>query len=222
MEFLVYSLPEEIAREEALGNFSTALKLIDEFLKKDLPELQRKRLIYEKERIERLIEDYPFSEKEALEKLKEMFEDFSEEEFHRLLKEGILDYIVVNGERRFERRFFHNLAFAKPEYRERLRKKDEKVEKARKILHDRLERLTKGEKPKEYLVRARVTLRLKKTASVPERGFSDRKRETSENKPQELLPGTERCSTENDILRRKRLRLFRGVRVHREGVDKPC
>ncbi|ACM22868.1 transglutaminase-like domain-containing protein [Thermotoga neapolitana] len=178
MEFLVYSLPEEIAREEALGNFSTALKLIDEFLKKDLPELQRKRLIYEKERIERLIEDYPFSEKEALEKLKEMFEDFSEEEFHRLLKEGILDYIVVNGERRFERRFFHNLAFAKPEYRERLRKKDEKVEKARKILHDRLERLTKGEKPKEYLVRARVTLRLKKTSSrnrvwlpFPKEGF---------------------------------------------------
>ena len=172
MEFLIYSLPEDVIREETLGNFSTALKLIDEFLKKDLPSLQHKRLIYEKERIERLLENYP------LEKLKEMFKDFSEEEFRHLLKEGVLDYIVVDGKRRFERRFFHNLIFVKPEYKEKLKKKDEKGEKAREILHDRLERLIRGEKPKEYLVKARITLRLKKASSrnrvwlpFPKEGF---------------------------------------------------
>ncbi|ADA66734.1 transglutaminase domain protein [Thermotoga petrophila RKU-10] len=164
MEFLIYSLPEEVLREEMLGNFSVALKLIDDFLKKDLPLLQRERLIYEKERIERLLEDYPFTEKEAMEKMREMFEGFSEGEFQYLMNEGVLDYIVVEGEKRFERRFFHNLAFVRSEYRERLRK-DERSEKARRILHERLERLIKGEDPKRYRIRARITLKLKETSS---------------------------------------------------------
>lgn len=90
--------------------------------------LQRERLIYEKERIERLLEDYPFTEKEAMEKMREMFEGFSKGEFQYLMNEGVLDYIVVEGEKRFERRFFHNLAFVRSEYRERLRK-DERSEK---------------------------------------------------------------------------------------------
>ncbi|PLV57133.1 transglutaminase-like domain-containing protein [Thermotoga sp. SG1] len=165
MEFLIYSLPEEIIREEMLGNYSTALRLIEDFLRKDLPSLHRGRLLYEKERIERLLEDYPFDEREAYEKLKETFENFSEEEFHHLLENGAFDYIVVDGKRKFERRFHHNLVFAKPEYEKRLKKKDEKREKARKILHERLRRLINGENPKKYRVRARITLKLKKTTS---------------------------------------------------------
>ncbi|PLV58059.1 transglutaminase-like domain-containing protein [Thermotoga sp. KOL6] len=162
MEFLIYSLPEEILREEMLGNFSAARRLIDIFLEKDIPELQRKRLLYEKERIERLLENYPYDEKSALKLLKETFESFSEDEYHQLLKEGALDYVFVEGKRMFERRFVHNLAFAKEEYKKRMRK-DELRERSREILHERLKALVEGETPKSYHVRARITMKLKKS-----------------------------------------------------------
>jgi len=159
MEHMVCGLPEDVLREEGLGNFSRALKLIERYLENPIPLLMRRRLEYEKERIERILEDYPYDEKEALERLKERIPDFTEDEFEKLLEEGLLDYIVVEGERKFEKRFVENLGFALPEYRERM-KKDPEVEKVRELLNRRIEALLGGDKPKKYRVRARITLRV--------------------------------------------------------------
>jgi len=95
-----------------------------------ITEVQRKRLMYEKNRINRILESYPFDEETALKKAMELIDSFSREEFYHLLSEGYLDYIVVEGKRRFEERFVHNIAFALPLYRERL-KKDPVAQKAR-------------------------------------------------------------------------------------------
>ncbi|ABP66025.1 transglutaminase domain protein [Caldicellulosiruptor saccharolyticus DSM 8903] len=164
MDFLVCKIPEEIEREGKLGNFCLALRLIDRWLADErITEVQRKRLMYEKNRINRILESYPFDEETALKKAMELIDSFSREEFYHLLSEGYLDYIVVEGKRRFEERFVHNIAFALPLYRERL-KKDPVAQKARELLDKRLEELTQGGPPKRYRVRAKITVTIKDDA----------------------------------------------------------
>ncbi|HBT25577.1 MULTISPECIES: transglutaminase-like domain-containing protein [Pseudothermotoga] len=160
MHFMMCSLPQDIQREEGLGNFRKALKLIERWLKDErISPIQKERLLYEKERINRLLETYPFSEKQAIVKAKEIIQDFSTEEFHSLLEEGYIDYIVVEGEKKFEERFIPNIGFALNEYRERI-KKDPDSEKARSSLNDRLVELTSGAKPKKYRVHARIEAKI--------------------------------------------------------------
>ncbi|WPX08686.1 transglutaminase-like domain-containing protein [Anaerocellum danielii] len=164
MDFLVCNIPEGIKREEKLGNFCLALRLIDRWLADErITEVQRKRLMYEKNRINRILESYPFDEETALKKAMELIDSFSREEFYHLLSEGYLDYIVVEGKRRFEERFVHNIAFTLPSYRERL-KKDPVAQKARELLDKRLEELTQGGPPKRYRVRAKITVTIKDDA----------------------------------------------------------
>jgi len=159
MEFMNASLPEEIAREENLGNYDKALQLIERWLKKDIPSWLKKRLIFEKDRIKILLSSYPYTEEEAIKKGKEVIKSFSEEEFYKLLEEGIVDYIVVNGERKYERRYAYNIGYALSEYKERIAR-SESIEKDRKLLKERLNSLIKGDKAKEYRVKGRMSLKI--------------------------------------------------------------
>ncbi|AKI96516.1 transglutaminase-like domain-containing protein [Kosmotoga pacifica] len=159
MFFLNVPLYEELEREEKLGNFKKAKTMISEKLKSEsLPSSLRKRLEFELERIDRLIKNYPFNEESARKKLFESIDDFTEEEYHELMAKGLLDYIVVEGEKKFETRFFENLIFALPEYKKRT-KKDEKQEEVRKFLYSRLEALLSGDKPKTYRVNAEIEVK---------------------------------------------------------------
>jgi transglutaminase-like putative cysteine protease len=157
MKFLNVKLPHEVEREEFLGNFDGAINIIERWLLKDLPEEQRTRLIYEKERIRRLLQDYPHNEETAISKAKEEIKDFSEDEFYYLLDRGILDYIMLNGKRMYEERFIPNIAFALTKYNERIRK-DFRSEKSRNFLNNRLQEILQGSPPKEYRVRAKISL----------------------------------------------------------------
>lgn len=159
MEFMNVDLPKEIEREENLGNYDKALKLIEKWLQRNIPLWLKKRLIFEKERIKVFLSSYPYTDEEAIKKGKEVIENFSEVEFYNLLEEGILDYIVVNGERKYEKRYHYNIGYAIPEYRKRM-KKAENVEKDRELLNKRLNSLIKGDKTEEYKVKARISLRI--------------------------------------------------------------
>jgi len=156
VNFLVVPLFEELKREETLGNFKKAKNMISEKLdSSSLPSLLRKRLEFELERIDRVIKNYPFTEEAAKKKLFDSIKDFSEKEYMMLMDKGILDYIIIEGEKRFEERFFENLVFALQEYKSRV-KQNEKLKKAREILHKRIEALLAGDKPKTYRVTAEI------------------------------------------------------------------
>jgi len=163
MEFLLVKLPEEIEREEKLGNFKRAEKIIDRMLKKDIPNELRLRLLFEKERIKILIKTYPYNEDEAKKKAHEVINNFTDTEFYKLLDEGYLDYIVVEGEKRFEERFIQNVVFTLPEYKERV-KEDKGKEEGRLFLQNRLNDLIKGN-AKEFRIRARISLKLNEDVS---------------------------------------------------------
>ncbi|MGJ8455180.1 transglutaminase-like domain-containing protein [Pseudothermotoga sp. U03pept] len=166
MEFLCCGLSEEIEREENLGNFTAALKLIDRWLKDErITKTQKERLLYEKVRINMLLENYPFEEDQAIAKAKEMIKDFKYEEFYELLENGYVDYILVDGKRRFQERFVQNIGFALPQYKERM-KKDEDSEKARQLLAERLKELLNQGVPKSFRVRIKVSARIDEEGKV--------------------------------------------------------
>lgn len=153
-------LPEDIQREERIGNFTLALRLIDKWLNDQrITQIQEKRLLYEKERIKMILETYPFEEAEALKRAKEKIRDLTYDEFYELVENGYMDYIIVDGKRRFQERFISNVGFALPQYKEKM-DKDNDSERAKQLLHKRLEELLSNQTPKRYRVRIKMSAKI--------------------------------------------------------------
>ena len=85
-EFLNVGLPEDILRRKTWGDFEGAVRLIDKRLAGEIPDALRACLICEREMILRLEKDYPFSEADALAKIRAAIPDFSEDEFRGALR----------------------------------------------------------------------------------------------------------------------------------------
>lgn len=159
MKFLVTPLPEDILYFEGIGEFSNAIKLVGNYLKKDLPLLLKDRLTYEKERIKRIKIQYPFTENTAKRKLFKNIDGFSDKEYRKFLKTRDLDFIVINGVKKFEQKFLDNLVFKNPELKERYKIKNKKREKARELIVERIKALSNGQKPKTYKVTAKLKVK---------------------------------------------------------------
>ena len=103
-------LPEDIMKRKWAGDLSGAVKAIDMRLAAPLPEMLRARLVCEKERIRRLPTQYPYSRTQAMEKLSELIgQAVGGEEFDRLELSGWIDFIYINGEKRYFVRFHRSM-----------------------------------------------------------------------------------------------------------------
>ncbi len=102
---LCVNLPEDILKKKWAGDMNAAMQAIDERLTQDLPRMLRARLAVEKERLRRLPLQYPWNHAEAFEKLRELVPDVTMEEFERCEAQGLVDFIYLNGERRYFIRF---------------------------------------------------------------------------------------------------------------------
>ena len=101
VDSLSMPLPEDILKRKWAGDFEGAIKAIDMRLEKELPPMLRERLICERERIRRLPTQYPWNRAEALAKLREIVPSVTEEQFDRWELEGRIDFIYINGEKRY-------------------------------------------------------------------------------------------------------------------------
>ena len=101
VDSLSMPLPEDILKRKWAGDFESAIKAIDMRLEKELPPMLRERLICERERIRRLPTQYPWNRAEALAKLREIVPSVTEEQFDRWELEGRIDFIYINGEKRY-------------------------------------------------------------------------------------------------------------------------
>lgn len=133
LQYLQVGLPEDILRRKLCGDFAGAVRLIDLRLSEpDIPDELRWCLTAQREMILRLPADYPFSRKEALDKIRTHIPDFTEEEFDRRVDTGKIGWIYKNGEMHFFDRFFETMCKADPAFAKRAQVLTHGVESAQK------------------------------------------------------------------------------------------
>lgn len=108
--FLHMGLPEDVLRRKYYGDFPGAIAAIDRHLKRqDTPEAMRRSLTVQRELLRRLPLDYPLTRSEALALARTRIPDFSDAEFDALEDDGRIDWIYVQGEKRYFDRYFDSL-----------------------------------------------------------------------------------------------------------------
>lgn len=110
VDTLSMPLPEDILKRKWAGDLEGAVQAIDMRLKQKLPDLLRHRLICEKERIRRLPTQYPWTKTEALGKLREIIPEVTEKQFDEWELQGRIDFIYLNGEKRYFVRCHRSIA----------------------------------------------------------------------------------------------------------------
>ena len=159
MEFLSVPLPEKIIKHESEGAFEKATREIDFQLSLSLPSILRERLLWERERLRRIRENYIYTIDIAFEILDSELADFTRAEFDELKKGGYLDFMVIDGEEFYEKRFDKNLLFARNDYEKRLKEKDIERNKKKELLQTQIDRLISERVPATFRVRARSSMK---------------------------------------------------------------
>lgn len=110
VDSLSMPLPEDILKRKWAGDLDGAIRAIDRRLEKELPDMLRARLECERERIRRLPTQYPWTKKQALEKLRELVPSVTEEQFDAWELDGRIDFIYISGEKRYFIRCHRSIA----------------------------------------------------------------------------------------------------------------
>ncbi|HWQ59449.1 MAG TPA: transglutaminase-like domain-containing protein [Clostridia bacterium] len=127
--YLNVGLPEDIARLKAWGDIDEAVRLIDLRLKADIPQPLRGCFIAQREMMQRLADDFKLSFDQAMAEATDRVAGFTCEEFDTLVDLGRIDWIYLNGEKRYFKRFVNTLIKTHPDIRERsIQRKIEKGE----------------------------------------------------------------------------------------------
>ena len=105
-------LPEDILKRKWGGDLEGAIRAIDLRLETELPDLLRARLVCERERIRRLPTQYPWNREQAVAKMLELAPKMTEADFDALEMAGRIDFIFINGEKRYFVRFHRTIVKA--------------------------------------------------------------------------------------------------------------
>lgn len=119
MKALAVALPEEIEKKKWYGDFDGAIRLIDLWLERDIPNLQRAKLKLEREILQVLPLEYNMTFQDALAALREKVPDLTEQEFIDLKDHGKIDWLYVNGQERYQEDFVDTLLLVNPVIRKR-------------------------------------------------------------------------------------------------------
>lgn len=120
LEYLKIDLPEDVLKIKMNGNFAEAVKLINLRLNKKITFAMRKRLELEKEIINTIKNEYPYTFDDALKLCQDKIKDFTSEELIFLQEDSQADWILVDGQIKFNDSFYGSLLFTRADLRERL------------------------------------------------------------------------------------------------------
>ncbi|HAZ38069.1 MAG TPA: transglutaminase [Clostridiaceae bacterium] len=163
IESLIVNLPEDVEKYVYYGDFQKAEKFIDVYLERNVGQILKDRLLYEKEIIKRLKKDYIYSYDEALEMAKKAIKDFDEKELEWMKDKGYADWIYIDGKIKFHKNFLETILKTCLEIESRLYEKDEKNEKANLLQNTVEDIIEKGEK--SYFIHIKTGIKLKKYSS---------------------------------------------------------
>ena len=97
-EALAYALPENILTLKYSGRFEDELRLIDEYLGRQIPDTLRRALLCEKFLAQTLPGEYTLSFDEALAELRAVRPDFKAETLRKMMDDGRAEWRMVNCE----------------------------------------------------------------------------------------------------------------------------
>ncbi|WP_312699719.1 transglutaminase-like domain-containing protein [Sedimentibacter sp.] len=120
LKYLKVDLPEDVLKMKMNGNFAEAVRLIDLRLNKQIPVAMRKRLESEKEIINTIKNEYSYTFDEALKLCQDNIKDFTKEELVFLQEDSQADWILVDGQVKFNDSFYGSLLVTRADLRERL------------------------------------------------------------------------------------------------------
>lgn len=115
IEALAYPLPEDIQIRVHAGDFEGALGLIDIYLREGWAPLLNQRLELEKQRIERMSANYPYTRLQAISMAQVGIPDLTDAEFDELELRGEIQYMYINGQKRYFESFLSSLYHLRPD-----------------------------------------------------------------------------------------------------------
>lgn len=118
---LAIGLPGDVERRKQHGDFAGAIRLIDRRLNEDVPAPLKRCMLAQREIMLRLPADYPFDRAAALALLRRELPDFSDAEFDEFVDANKIDWIYIDGEARYFRRFLPTLMKVYPDFAARVR-----------------------------------------------------------------------------------------------------
>lgn len=121
-------LPEDIMKEKWSGHFKECINLINNRLKKDLPDALKKRLLLELEVLERLPLQYPYTYDGVLSDFRSYIPDFSEEDMDELIDLNQLEWIYIEGIKHFHRECIDNIFKTRKDIAKRIIDKEKRDE----------------------------------------------------------------------------------------------
>ncbi len=158
LKSLEVNLPEDIKALITYGDFSKANKLIDIYLSRNIAEILRERLAFERYRLKILERNYTHTFEQAFTEAKEKIRNFSREELEELKDERYADWIYIDGKVMFNDRFLENICKVHPALSDRLIEKDN--DKTTDILKQTIDEIIKNGK-KRYHIHLKTGIRLK-------------------------------------------------------------
>lgn len=170
LTYMSVPLPEDVLKLKSYGDFEAAATLIHHLLGQDyLPDALRQRLLLEQDILRVVgIDEYPFNYQTATEMMTESFRDYQEEELLELKATGKVDWLYIEGQVHFQRRFLLNLIKTQKHYADRLLvQENNDIDRLRKIeLNQNIEQMKKnGER--QVKIQLKASIKVKKEFERP-------------------------------------------------------
>ena len=165
LSYLSVPLPEDVEKMKHYGDYEGAKELIHFLLDKEAtPRALNKRLEIELETLTVMgMNEYPYSFEEAVALMKEAVQDFEAVELEGLKATGKVDWMYVNGEPAFQRRFLANLVKTQKEYSERYRHVEENnIESLRQVELDENVVKMKEQGERKVSIHLKASIKVKK------------------------------------------------------------
>jgi hypothetical protein len=163
LESLVVNLPEDVEKYVYYGDFKRAEDIINIYLERNVGKTLKNRLLYEKEIIKRLKNNYIYPYDKAFDMAKKVIKDFDEKEFERMKDERYADWIYIDGKVTFHKNFLKTILKTYPKIESRLYEKSEHDEAENLLENTVQEIISKGEK--SYFIHIKTGIKLKNNSS---------------------------------------------------------
>jgi len=110
------NLVEQVNQLELKGQFKQAAMVLTSAMRLSaLPQAERKKLLWELDRLDRIKKDFPYTKQSLFEELKQAVKDLTQEEYDAWVNEGRFDSRDIDGQRYFMTSSVSNLFFRYPE-----------------------------------------------------------------------------------------------------------